>query len=221
MSSTIKNILIGVVVVGALALAYFFFIKKAPEEPNLSSSSGVTDTSGGTNTSAINAEISKDFISLLLSVRSIKLDDNILSDPSFLSLKDTTITIVQSEPEGRPNPFAPIGAENIVLVSDLPGDNLSEKKESTPKKNTNTPPKEKNKTTNNSNPPLNSNSFSPTSVENNSNQNQNPTDSPIPSGDVNSNLESNTTSDSGNSENQNFNLFDPSNLGDGNFDFNQ
>jgi hypothetical protein len=130
MSPTIKNILIGVVVAGALAGGYFFFIKKAPEEAVLSSSSGDPAVSGG-NTTAMNSEISKDFISLLLSVRSIKLDDSILKDQSFLNLKDTTITIVQTDPEGRPNPFAPIGAENIVIQPEIQKETTTDKKTTT------------------------------------------------------------------------------------------
>ena len=74
------------------------------------------------------------FIALLLSVRSIKLDDSILKDQSFLSLKDTTITIVQIDPEGRPNPFAPIGAENIVVQPEIPIEKKTDQKTPTAKK---------------------------------------------------------------------------------------
>lgn len=107
MNSTIKNVLIGVAVIGVLLLAYFFLFKKGPEEAVLTSS---TD---GATSSSLTSETSRDFISLLLSVRSIKLNDSILNEPAFLSLKDTTITIIQNEDEGRPNPFAPIGSEAI------------------------------------------------------------------------------------------------------------
>jgi|SRR3989344_383557 len=51
----------------------------------------------------------QDLITLLLQLRSITLDDDIFTDPSFKSLSDFSQELV-SEPIGRPNPFAPLGA---------------------------------------------------------------------------------------------------------------
>ena len=82
------------------------------EEPALTSSAG--DVGSTTNVNSVASEASRDFIALLLSVKSIKLNDGILSDQAFLSLKDTTIVIVQNEDEGRQNPFAPIGSESLT-----------------------------------------------------------------------------------------------------------
>jgi len=111
MNSKIKNIIILVVVAVVLILVYFLFIKKGPvDSTTLTSSSGVPIAQGTTNTNEV-ANISEDFISLLLSVKSIKLDDSIFQDPSFISLKDSSITLVQDGNEGRTNPFAPIGSE--------------------------------------------------------------------------------------------------------------
>ena len=112
MTPRLKNILIigGVAIV--LGLGYLFFIKKAPEQPALTTS---TESSTAAGISALSQEgLSNDFVSILLSVKSIKLDDTILKDTAFLSLKDSSIVLVPSGNEGRPNPFAPIGTEAIT-----------------------------------------------------------------------------------------------------------
>jgi hypothetical protein len=117
MNSKIKNIIISVVVVAVLVLVYIFFIKKGPTDSSAlttTSPSGVPVVLDTTSASNTTANISQDFISLLLSVKSIRLDDTILKDPAFLSLRDSSIVLVQDGNEGRINPFAPIGSENIV-----------------------------------------------------------------------------------------------------------
>ena len=123
MSSKIKNIIILIVVAVALVLVYIFFIKKAPtQDATLTSSTtgaavtpGAGTTSGATDTAAI----SEDFITLLLNVKSIKLDDTIFSDQAFISLRDSSIILTQTGDEGRPNPFAPIGSEAMGVPVDL------------------------------------------------------------------------------------------------------
>ena len=116
MNSKIKNIILGIIVVAIVSfLVYIFFIKKNPVSTSLTSSStsNVSDINGS-ETSAI----SNSFISLLLSVKSIKLDDSIFSNTSFISLKDSSIILVQEQGnEGRSNPFAPIGSESMVSSS--------------------------------------------------------------------------------------------------------
>lgn len=49
-----------------------------------------------------------DLIALLLELRSITLDTSVLSNPTFLTLQDFSVSLAP-EPVGRPNPFAPIG----------------------------------------------------------------------------------------------------------------
>ena len=46
-------------------------------------------------------------VQTLLTLRAVKLDGAIFSDPAFLSLKDFSTDIV-NEPVGRPDPFAPL-----------------------------------------------------------------------------------------------------------------
>jgi hypothetical protein len=114
MNSKIKNIIIISVVAVLLILIYIFFIKPAPAEQNLVSSASQSAVSGDTTIPDQNSLISKDFLSLLLSVKSIKLDDSIFSDGAFLNLKDSTISLTPTGDEGRPNPFAPIGFDAVV-----------------------------------------------------------------------------------------------------------
>ena len=113
MSSKIKNIIILVVVAIALVLIYIFFIRKGPEAATLTSTSGAP-VIAGTDTTSTGTQVSKagdDFVAVLLSVKSIKLNDDIFKDPAFISLRDSSITLVQDGNEGRLNPFAPIGSE--------------------------------------------------------------------------------------------------------------
>ena len=119
MKSNIKNILIGVAVLLALVAAYFLFIKKAPTQDALTSTSGITTGGDSTGNAVASSEIGKDFVTFLLSVKSIKLDDAIFSDPAFLSLKDSSILIllIDSGAMGRPNPFAPIGSDVYPTTS--------------------------------------------------------------------------------------------------------
>ncbi len=111
MSSIIKNIIILAVVAIILILAYVFFLKPAPDQSALTSSTGTSTTS---TTSTGSSAIGGDFLTVLLNVKSIKLDDSIFSDPAFATLRDSSIQLVSDGTEGRPNPFAPIGSDVIA-----------------------------------------------------------------------------------------------------------
>jgi len=124
MISKIKNIIIFAVIVVALILVYVFFIKKSPEEANLISSSvsplGNAVLPDQQPISAENSSVAKDFLSVLLNVKSVKLDGSIFSDPAFMNLSDSSILLVPDGNEGRPNPFAPIGSENATVAPPAP-----------------------------------------------------------------------------------------------------
>jgi hypothetical protein len=94
-----------------LVIIYFFVIKKPSDESSLTSSAPA-DT--GVSTSGQNIEVDQNFIADLQSVKSIRLDDAIFSDPAFATLRDSSIILIPDGTEGRPNPFAPIGFENSV-----------------------------------------------------------------------------------------------------------
>jgi hypothetical protein len=109
MTPKIKNILIIVAVGVVLMLVYVFFIRSTGEEENgLVSTSSNNELIPTTNQDSLDT---KDFLSVLLSVKSIRLDDAIFSDISFTNLNDSNIVLTPDGNEGRPNPFAPIGAD--------------------------------------------------------------------------------------------------------------
>jgi hypothetical protein len=121
MTPKIKNIIIFVVVAAVLIFAYLLFFKPAPQEANLTTSSGnsalPSTSASGQNTATIGA----DFLATLLSVKNITLDDSIFTDPTFATLHDSSITLVPDQTQGRPNPFAPIGTDVLPTTNTSAG----------------------------------------------------------------------------------------------------
>lgn len=116
MTPKIKNILIVVVVGVVLIFVYIFFIRSTGEEKNsLVSTSGNNELIPTTNTTNQDSLATKDFLNVLLSVKSIKLDDGIFSDIAFTNLNDSNVVLTPDGTEGRPNPFAPIGSDSKFL----------------------------------------------------------------------------------------------------------
>ena len=112
----IKNIIIFIAIGVAIALIYIFFIKPSPEDSaTLISSSGAPEVPNpaSLDTSAIPTA---DFLNLLLNVRNIKLNNAIFSDNAFKSLRDSSIILIPDGNEGRVNPFAPIGLDDIGIT---------------------------------------------------------------------------------------------------------
>ena len=95
----------------ALILIYIFFLKPAPAQPDLVTSSGGTTSPNVTNTAEQTTQIGADFLATLLNVKSITLDDSIFTDPAFANLHDSSIVLIPDQTEGRPNPFLPIGTD--------------------------------------------------------------------------------------------------------------
>jgi len=116
MNSKIKNIIIFSVITVFLILVYIFLIKKTPEEQNLVSSSPLNTVVSDTNTLNQDPAISKNLLSILLSVKSIKLDDSIFSNKAFVNLHDSSILLIPTGNEGRLNPFAPIGYDIVPTL---------------------------------------------------------------------------------------------------------
>ena len=111
MNQKIKNIITFSAIALALILVYVFFIKGNGEEGNLTSSADPLGSSASTSAPDQNSSISREFFNVFLNVKRIKLDDAIFSEPSFLSLRDSSIELIPDGTEGRPNPFAPIGSD--------------------------------------------------------------------------------------------------------------
>lgn len=117
MNSTTKNILVFVLLVAAAIVAYAVFFRNEPSPsdglsavPSFSSDAGEFSAGGSGD----------QFLSALLNLQTIRLDDSLFADPSFSSLKDFTIILAQPASVGRPNPFAPIGSTSPS--SSLPAD---------------------------------------------------------------------------------------------------
>lgn len=88
-----SSVLSGIALIAVLYGGYVLFFAP-PSEPAL------------TATAAVTAE-DQELITLLLSLKNIRLDESLFSDPLFLALKDFGQELV-AEPVGRTNPFAPL-----------------------------------------------------------------------------------------------------------------
>jgi len=122
MAPKIRNIIIFVVIAAILVLIYIFFIKPSPDQSNLVSSPSTTTlpnmngTPAASNTTTASPLGTQDFLTLLLNVKNIKLDDSIFADPAFGSLHDSSIVLVPDATTGRPNPFAQFGNDVTPIV---------------------------------------------------------------------------------------------------------
>ena len=116
MTPKIRNIIIFISIAIVFVLIFIFVPKSTPDQGSLVSSPttlpGINDSVDGSPQSATSL-VAKDFLTLLLSVKNIKLNDAIFSDVTFNSLRDSSITLTPDGNEGRPNPFAQFGNENI------------------------------------------------------------------------------------------------------------
>ncbi|HEY4715430.1 MAG TPA: hypothetical protein VIH31_02910 [Candidatus Paceibacterota bacterium] len=106
MKPKIKNIIIFAVIFILLVVVYVVFLRPKPA-PSLVGTAGTPVTASAPTSS----QVGQEFLSLLLNIRSIKLDDAIFSNPAFGVLQDYTIILVPEGNEGRINPFAPIGVD--------------------------------------------------------------------------------------------------------------
>jgi hypothetical protein len=114
MSSKIKSVIIFVSIALVVILVYVFFFKSAPKQPALTSTvTGGTAALPGISPSGANlgTDVNQEFLALLLNVKKIQLNDSIFTDSAFVTLRDSTITLISEGNEGRPNPFAPIGVD--------------------------------------------------------------------------------------------------------------
>ncbi|MEN9405257.1 MAG: hypothetical protein RLY47_216 [Candidatus Parcubacteria bacterium] len=104
MNPLLKKILIAVGILLVVFVAYRMFFASEPEEPLSSETvSGLPVEDG-------------DLLSLLLQLKSLKLSDELLADPTFVTLQDFTVELAP-EPVGRRNPFAVIGAVEAPVAS--------------------------------------------------------------------------------------------------------
>lgn len=102
MSDKVKKILIAIVIIFVLFFVYRLFFAGSVSIPALS-----VQTAAGTDTSI---QAGKEFLVALLNLSHINLDAGavVLKDSNFVRLRDMSVSL-PDEPQGRPDPFKPIG----------------------------------------------------------------------------------------------------------------
>ena len=112
--STIKKILIFLLVGVALLVGYSFINEGESGASSLESLTSVIQ--GTTNVNEKEVELANsEILRVLGSIQNIQLDDDIFSNAVFRDLRDTRFTIPQPLQIGRPNPFLPIGFDNVTI----------------------------------------------------------------------------------------------------------
>ncbi len=134
MKHLIRNIIIiaVVIILGLVGYKIFFSGKAAAPTAALQTTAGVgAGTSGApqvATTSAASAgdtSVGQDFLTTLLSVESITLDDSIFKNKGFALLQDFNRPIPPDDNPGRPNPFAPIGVDGAAGTAQVSTSNPS------------------------------------------------------------------------------------------------
>lgn len=111
MKSKLKNIIIFVVIFILAVVAYNAFFKKERDTAPLLTTTGLPAQLGGAPVDQ--SVIGRQFLTTLLNISNIRLDDSIFLSNEFNSLRDFSIPIIPPGDEGRLNPFAPFGAEEL------------------------------------------------------------------------------------------------------------
>lgn len=102
--SSNKILFAGLGVAVAVTAVYFFFLRNDEAIGPALSTGSDTDIA-----LSAGAQAGREFLRLLQELDSIKLEPDILADPSFMSLQDFRVEPAP-QPVGRQNPFAPAGA---------------------------------------------------------------------------------------------------------------
>jgi hypothetical protein len=125
MNKTLKKIIILVVIFALVGIGASLFLgdqeKTASQLQSLNTGTTAAPlTQNAVTSTAIQDtnEINREFVAMLLNLESIKLTDDIFSEPAFQALADNTVRLNQPGNQGRPNPFAPIGTDNLMSAGD-------------------------------------------------------------------------------------------------------
>lgn len=111
---TIQRILIGLLIAIALLVGYSFVNQGNQEEGESGSLLSIFQDTGEINDTDVqlaNSEI----LRILGNIQNIDLNDDIFSNPVFRDLRDTRFTIPKPLRIGRPNPFLPIGFDDVTI----------------------------------------------------------------------------------------------------------
>lgn len=114
-----KNIIIFIFIALVLVLVFMLLSRQKEEDSGLvgTTTSGSSVVPSSSDAGAVG--IGEDFLVLLLNIKNIELDDAIFSDSAFKNLKDSSILLIPDGGEGRPNPFAPLGEDDVSMPDDL------------------------------------------------------------------------------------------------------
>ncbi len=113
MNPKIKNIIIFAGIFILLVVGYVVFFKKDnTQTPALVTTSGVAGSS--TQSTVAGGDVGREFLTTLLNLQNIKLDDSIFTNTAFLNLKDFELTLIQETNPGRTNPFLPLGTDTTA-----------------------------------------------------------------------------------------------------------
>ena len=114
---TIQKILIFLLVAIALLVVYSVVNQgEGDTRTNVSQLTSAISNSPSVDDSQVqlaNTEI----LRILGNIQNITLDDDIFSNPVFRDLRDTRFTIPKPIQIGRPNPFLPIGFDDVTIQS--------------------------------------------------------------------------------------------------------
>ncbi len=127
MNSTIRNIIIFIVIFGIAVGAYMmFFANKNDTTTGAVSSQSGKITAGPANKIVID----QDLFAQLSTLQNVKLSNStIFQKDAYTSLKDFTVDLGNADPQGRANPFAPSGAtsgnaQTAAQVTTAPATNI-------------------------------------------------------------------------------------------------
>ena len=118
--------LIATVIIAIGVFGYWYATSGGTPAPKSALQSSGVQTGGANSPLSVNdTAISDKFLTLLLNMKTIKLDQSIFSDVAFTSLRDFSTTIAPETNPGRANPFAPIGFDvagtaNIIVTTGQP-----------------------------------------------------------------------------------------------------
>lgn len=98
-TANLHNIVLGVIVIAGLSLAYYFFARTPASDVQ------VTVAGRSQNLSLEGQQA----LTLLEEINTITINRDVITNPTLQSLEDLHQT-VPTQPQGRPDPFAPIGS---------------------------------------------------------------------------------------------------------------
>jgi len=97
----------------AFAIATIFFMWNMLGGSNDTSSNAILISDAQDDTQVVpRTEVDQEIVRLLIDMRSLRLDGSLFVSPGFGMLHDFSREIVP-EPQGRPNPFAPISEGTV------------------------------------------------------------------------------------------------------------